>query len=596
MTFSRVRFALIIAAYTALSFLLNGYQVLVADQWLYFPSMFHAIAGVTTAPSDMLSVFNQNSMTLFDEFVTLCVRLFSHIDVIRVLVVLAIAERAITYVAISKIARAISGSVLFSYIAPALFLASQPIFGTGKDTLSGYLHPWTFALAFALLSFAFFLERKYVWSSAILAWAVLMHPLSAAPWFVLMFVMLVADIPKPPRRAILFFWIAPVAAFGVLASIGRILSGGGLFQKIDPTWMQAVLAHAPYVFVANWGLIPFAYLLPMIACFCIAHTTCDDERSRRLLVAAFVLPILALIAAYGTGDLLHLGFFTGAQLSRALVVWKYLLVIFFGWQVFRHAREHPSDIAYLFFGGGVLVSLAIREVGVWPFLPPLLLLWSLRYAWMRTVLRGLRLSADRAACALYIGAWAFLILLTALHPSATISSLVLKIIGVHVLALFLYAIFLLWRKIPPKFLTVGTIGCVLLAAGAIYADRHAPISVYPDVSPAMTSLCDWLSVHTPQDALILTDPNATDGNYVRLLCNRGVYVMENDGAQAILNRPYALEWARRLAIVEPIFSSGAFSREQLHAEGITYIVSSHTLSGSGDVVYDNATYVLTRVR
>jgi len=591
----RMRYSFVILACTALSFIFTGYQSLVADHYIYFPPIFHSLAGISVSSGDMLTTFNQLQYTLFGDLFVGLVK-FSGLNVFVAMFLLTAASRALVFWGVMRLARFFSGSDVYAMLAPLLFVAGSPVFGTGKDTLDAYLHPYMLALALGLLSLTFLLEKRTVVASALSGASFLIHPLGTLPFFLLsMFTLLGAGNARSMLRAGLQFAAFPVLCAVWLFAAGGAGSGGGFFRTIDPAWLAAIMAHEPYVFITRWGSIPWAYLLPAFVSGAVAFFTLkNSDRSRRLVLwGTILLPFAGIASALLLVDALHLAFFTAVQMARLLVLSKYVLLIVLGYHVFEHARSHPRDLLYLFFGLGVVCSLGLREVGVWPFLLPFVFLWCLRYTSARQWLTP-RYDGFFALC-LYVFFWCALGLVPVFFHTASAVALVRNIAFMNVLVVLFFGLFLAWRAYGGRLARISAALCIAigLVASAVLLQR--PFSFSSAIDPALTALCTWIQGNTPDNALFLADPNALDGHYVRSLCNRGVYVMENDGAQAVFNRAYALEWTRRMQFTTLFAATSSISAAQWAHEGVTHVLLRHSVVGLGAPVYDQNGYSIYAV-
>jgi len=176
--------------------------------------------------------------------------------------------------------------------------------------IENFVTPRMLAEALVIFALLALLQRRRVLSIALLLLGTLLHPLMAAPGFV-MAVFLWQ--PQVPRR-----WLFAAAAMGlaVVAAVGSLPALDG--WRVDADWRTALDVHADYLFLQNWEPHDWSRVacgmltVTLAACF-LAHSPV-----RQLALAALFTATAGLALALVSVDWLHLAVFMQGQPYRWL--------------------------------------------------------------------------------------------------------------------------------------------------------------------------------------------------------------------------------------------------------------------------------------
>ena len=355
---------------------------------------------------------------------------------------------------------------------------------------------------------------------------------------------------------------------------------------IDKIWFEIIAIRTPYIFMSHWAALYWASLAAYIYLLFISWLFFKKEFSyskQRLIVIIILIPALLSAITILGADLLKIDFFAAAQEARSLYLWKIIIPILFAYTTYRTSDEKISFLK-LFAGIGILLSLALKELAIFLFLP----LHSI----------------------FYIAQWRK-IKISRFFPISVFIVTALFLIGIGYIKLKIEPYFLLWmlfisiiaaiaaaikiKYTPPlnETLILYATGLLMISAGlGLITNMH----IYPtwQGSQKITELCKWIKENTNKNDVFLTEPFDVPALPIRLECERAVFFSEKDGAPVVFSRAYALEWERRRRITKIIKMQPEILFKIGPTNGFNYVISTLRLPTSHAPAFYNGAYFIYR--
>jgi hypothetical protein len=479
------------------------------------------------------------------------------------------------------LAERLTGRKPAAYLAMVLFILPVSIGGSYVRTYDNYFDPRTLTLPLGLLALVALSRRHIWWAVLLVSLHLLLHPLSGLHTWLVTGALLAWWSWRdhmPARR-----WAGPLivlcAVLGWLA--WNAAGSGGVW--LDPDWRAVLGQRTPYVFMASWRMTDW---LPL---FVYAGLGALGWSCRRRPAAVTQLALAGLGVAAGSllsvglgVDWLGLAPLAQLQLARAGwlvivlgIVFSADLVLFFcersgwgGWlaavllaTVIYHNR---ADLAwqpvFAFLVGWLLVARAVEALleqvpasthagfdrgqlvngllalgGLSVLLPSLLAAWPLTHRWANRTFGGWLLPAEAVWPALLAFSLVWLVKKARRQELRRWRNRAALALASGLAAAALAALVIPWLgRDWPAYLNAR----LQLPAGTAWMS--------PDFA-AWRDVQLWAAAHTPANARFATDP---DDKGFRVFSQRSPIVEEKDGASAMFNRAYALEWNARMRAME----------------------------------------------
>lgn len=175
--------------------------------------------------------------------------------------------------------------------------------------LEAFITPRVLAEGLTLFAIASSLGKRYLTSAALLACAMLTHPIMGLAGLVLVGVM---SFPIPWRRC----WPLAVLALSA-AALAALIGTIPTEWRLDDEWLSIVLGHAEYLMLGNWPLDDWGRVAVVVATLAVGAWCLPGDTRRLSMGVLFATGSLMLLALIG-GDLLHISIVVQAQPWRVL--------------------------------------------------------------------------------------------------------------------------------------------------------------------------------------------------------------------------------------------------------------------------------------
>jgi hypothetical protein len=564
-----------VAAMAVFSMLvLPGYRSFVGDQRLYLPPILREL-GLTGLGKDFAADGPQTTLTFFDEGLVSFVSV-TGLELAPAMAVVTFMVRCLylsaTYLIAARFTRSRAGALLASFVVTG----GSIVFGTATDAMEVSLHPRLVVMSLSLFAFWRLLARDRLGAAMLTAAGFFVHLPTSVP----MAVAIGADlaISAGRREAIklrdaLAFFI--LAASVVSFALAIDASSSSFFNRMDAEWLGLAAAKDPYLFLMTWreplamvaSAAAYSYLYAVLR---RTHAWQRDDRTRFNFDLAFWVPLGLTLTSFVFSDLLHLETFVQMQLARSLYLWKVIIPIVFLCHATERLRREPRT-AEAFCLIGASLAFAFLERALAAYVIALATLRTARFG--RTTSKVLFTAALAAGVIgdLLAARWIFLYYLWSGAESILDDRRMLSAAGQILIAfLAVFVVHLLRRGADSARFPAPAFPIVLLAAALPFLPK---LAVSPPLDPAFVGTCTFAAGLAREGALFVVEPSGDLGRRLRLFCGSGVYVTENDGAQAPFDRAYAFEWRERVTAAAAFFAAPREGRAQMAGRGVTHAVS-----------------------
>jgi hypothetical protein len=351
------RFALRMLAFAAGFVLLatansSGYRYGASDQAFYIPAVLRHL-DPALFPVDAPLIDSQAHLTLIDEAIAAPVRI-THVPLPYLFLALYLATLCIFIAGALRFGRHfLSNAWSLAALAAALTLR-HAIAKTGANSLEGYFHPRELAFALGVWALVWWIERRGIWSAAILCVAGAIHPTTAV-WFAIVVVSATVVRQRRSRK------VLAVAAVAVVAAVAIAAAGplSARLVRMDPAWLN-VLAEKDYLFPLAWPIdawITNLVAVPVILVCWRARVrqgrASDDERA----LVAGVLALVVVFLAWLPFNAAHVALAVQLQVSRVFWVLDFVATIYLVWAIaeFRISRPRARAVAI------VLIAVSVAR-------------------------------------------------------------------------------------------------------------------------------------------------------------------------------------------------------------------------------------------
>ncbi|MFC1601304.1 DUF6798 domain-containing protein [Candidatus Sumerlaeota bacterium] len=587
----------LMAAFTFIFLLNNGYQFAGADLPLYLPYVLRYFDPSLYSDPDYFMQFARHLHTTLWLALSPVIRLCGWEWPLFLLYLLAVffVQRSIW-----SLAHYLTGDARAAWLVVVFCLLIPRVGGTATYLFSTNAANRFIALPFLLFGLRRFWEERYLACAILLGLAAHIHLLATLFMLFIFVVSLALNASElllsrteqggwRPRQDVLrrlaiagAVWtlIASPIIVWVLLTLDRPLPEGFTHDE----WFEVLRARTPYVFLSSWGNHQWQLMLFFGALFVAGLRQFAADRMLRRVAPVAVALCLLLLAQYVTVDILQWQLFCGLQLSRSYR-FLILLALIGAARTLTARADDTSAWGAALTGAILLAGLVWLETLTLPFIG-VFLLFLLAAA--EPLAGGERFRA--LSCCL-LGLFGVLLLLQfvplaefewgsagrrAFDPYVV--GFVINIFGL--LAAFMYAERIRWpgARRAARAAALLLIGCVIWFWRLPLEERYRPnpLLFWPDLlatagtcwqTPEVDSMTPfhhwrettdlpgkglerpwfrlqlWVRDNTPPDAVFFT-PYYIKG--FRNFSARKTFGEVKDGSQSLFDAGYALAWRERM--------------------------------------------------
>ena len=303
-----------------------GYRYAASDQAFYIPAVVRQLEPATF-PRDAALIDSQARLTVLDEIVALGART-SGLSLPPLFLGLYVVTLTVMLGGMLRIgSRLYRGRWAFVALGAALTLR-HAIAKTGANTLEGYFHPRQLAFAVGLWAVAALLERRERIALGLLALAAVLHPTTAAWFFVWLTV--AAAVERPAWRGRLAIATTVVLIAGGLATWRGPLAGH--LSIIDPEWLAAI--GEKDLFPLDWpadAWITNLVTVPVILLGWNARRRAGLTVPGETALVAGAMALVLLFACWLPFNAAHVALAVQLQAARVFWVLDILATIYLVW-------------------------------------------------------------------------------------------------------------------------------------------------------------------------------------------------------------------------------------------------------------------------
>ena len=285
--------------FTVLSILLHGYSYGTGDQALYIP-LLNKLRDYTLFPTDYLFPLFYSHNTLVYLGITLAGRFLGGNFFVPYTILYCVTS-FFWYIGIYKLASTLFQNRKTALLSCLLFILPYPVGGAAITTVeASFLLRYVTNTILIYLLITFF-EEKYFVLIYLFAILTIVHPLSGAIFFPLIFLM-VLRVPKNIRNQIYihFTFLMLIVGFIVVAvNPGNLI--GTLPLMPTEEWLQVLQFRNKYAFPLLWSLNEWKYLfialLPLVL-YTIRSTLrneISDQKTRFILLLLTVTSFMLVV-------------------------------------------------------------------------------------------------------------------------------------------------------------------------------------------------------------------------------------------------------------------------------------------------------------
>lgn len=226
-----------------------------------------------------------------------------------------------------------------------------------------YQNPRLFVEPIVLIAVALAFRRVWWGALAVLVVGAVIHPLIAAPGFLLVFIMWSDGNHKS------WLFLALACAFGIAFGLLGIRPFNLIFERFDALWFWITLRRIWYfAFVSAWGWSNIFRVLIQINLATIAYFS-SNSREQKLLRQICLSVILAMIVQIFGGDFLHDAFIIQVQPYRTTFFLSLFSNFYFGIFLVRIFLQKHSLQWYFAFIFGIWLLQRFITIEAYLVLP-----------------------------------------------------------------------------------------------------------------------------------------------------------------------------------------------------------------------------------
>ncbi|MFC1712186.1 DUF6798 domain-containing protein [Candidatus Poribacteria bacterium] len=551
----------LIAPVTVLSIAFIEYRFAVSDQCIYIP-IIRKILDNSLYPGDYLFDQPSGKYTILLPIVAYLSKIFAMRWVFFMGHIVAIF---VLSWAIYKLAFSFFKNRDVACIALLLLCASR-LQDQAIITHESFFTLQPVATPFCLLSLCFFIKERYTLAVAFNAIAFLIHPIAAAPCFLLLAVYLIFNSYRLGLRALLrmvgvFLLITSPVSVRAIISMGGGSHSFSFFRVASAEWMKILYGRNTYAFPALWNRGSWIHFLSIVALLVISMFlkimyAGMDKRDRKALYIV-IASLASLGMAHLFGSVVPISLIFGLQMARGLYMLMYVAFIYAAYAVWAGYKSGRLSIDR---GAAAVISAAAIATGdpkltIWGALTSVMLWLPARLPdnIFRSVVRapGILMAGFVVYLSLKNSVFAVIICAPVILLAAAELLKKMRVLGGRPV----YR----WALIYVLFIAVFV--------AKVHKDGLRIDLPHQKPADAWTQIQYWTAENTPKEAVFIVPWN-TQG--FRNLSKRSIVGDNKDGAPGLFSESYDMEWARRRGQLQ--------SYEKLRDEDFTELAREYKAS------------------
>lgn len=339
MNADRLLIAAFIVLITALTFYFPGHTWLQADTQIYIPLLEH-IENPAVLDRDFLVSRSHLAFTLYDE-IGIALHRLTHASFETVMMFQQAILRALGILGLYLLAAAMPLARKMALLVAALASLGTLIVGPAVLTIEYEPTPRAFALPLLLLAIGLSAHDRQFAAAVAGSCALLYHPPTAAPFWLLFFPYLFA---RGEYRALL-----PLAGAAIILLVASRMQAGpadsqAFLWRVGP-WLEAVQRYrAAYNWVSEWGWRIVTQYVLLFAVAMAAWRRVRPKRARLFLIGLPLLGLLSIPISWLTLDVLKWGLMPQLQPARVALFLTLFAIVLSAAAGIRAAQHgHPLE-------------------------------------------------------------------------------------------------------------------------------------------------------------------------------------------------------------------------------------------------------------
>jgi hypothetical protein len=443
-----------------------------------------------------------------------------------------------------------------------------------------YLTARSFAEALVVTAFACHFKGLRLLSLSFAAGAMLVHPLMALPGFLLL-----VCLWLPLRLGVLAAMGGILSVLGLALATAHIPSAARFITVIDTSWLEIVRERSQFLFLQLWSINDWERNARLFVSLTLSAIAMQDERIRKLSVAAIIVGISGLAVAATAGLVGPVAVLLQGQAWRWVWVTAFVGALLVVPTVFRVWEDEKcgAPCAILIVAGWTFADV---DSSTCLFLA--LMLWLVRARISDHSAQYLRWAA--VAFGIVIAAWilanSWTITSSPFHAGRESLPMqrIRSIAGLQIPALALFFAFWYWIKNGRSLAAVSVVCLALLGTSLfIFPASFNMIGTVGSASE-IEAFADWRRI-IPSTSNVYVANREDSAAFAWFTLGRPSYLSVDQSAGVIFSRTTAFEVARRstllLPLMDPDWKLLSRTRERARVKDKSHFSTLRTLTSAG---------------
>ena len=583
---------LFIVAITIFSLIVTpGYQVFVADQPVFLPSLFNKLDQSLFQNDLVWYKIQFAESTLFIDFLAFFIKL--GVDIFWLLFILSAISRALFFVALFLLAKHFTQDRSYALFSLIFFIVAFIVPGVGSSTVEGAFSYRSITLPLGLFSLLFLFSGWRILSIATLFLTYALHPFTAFPF--LLFYCIATAFEKLSLVKKILFIILPLIFIGAFIFLRQDDAAGNFFLFMDSEWKELSKFRLPSAFFAFWN--KEAYI--SIACWTLLSTILlsslkkivHEERNRFYLYTLIAIPFFLLIVA-AIGEFILLHSIIRLQLQRSLIVMVIFVALLIGKFTLWHSENKRGHVMENSLLWAILLWFTLKESFVFLrepfvlFVPALAVLFCCsKYSWFNKKRKFIIV----AATLIFLSG--YLLAVSKALSYKDISALVFF----HAISIGGATIAIMYNraKLSSSSINIYSVTLILpvfLFSPIFYLSNFTIYPYFYQNTPYMEA-CNWVQTNTDKTSVFILEPfsfETGEPTEFRLACFRPIFTTLKDAAPPYEPmRSIAFDWKRRQDLVRELRKDITTLNIIQKEYKVDYIFSERKFQLDKDIVFQN---------